>query len=111
MVFASRRTSIRDDQDIETILRDDHYRQTTPEDLLFGDLIVYRYAHNSRLIHVGMILRIEEIVPGGLRVPLVLSKWTDWAGEDEHRSTDVPATFGTPITQYWTDRPTVVNHA
>lgn len=72
LVFASRRTNIPPvgtSVDIHALLLRDRYRQVAEPEI--GDIIVYR--DNREVVHTGIIIRIETV--GGLKVPLVWSKW------------------------------------
>jgi hypothetical protein len=107
LAWASRRTSIYDDESWNLILQEDGYRKLSPEqERLPGDLVIYRDA-SSGFIHVGIILEVP-INQGVVAVPRVLSKWDDASGEYIHWVNDAHFFHwrGWEIDiQYWTDRP------
>lgn len=69
LTFASSRTGIEDDEIIPLILDDDDYREILNENVLPGDIIIYK--HNGGVIHSGIVVS----GPIGLGIPMVLSKW------------------------------------
>lgn len=99
LLWASRRTSIYDDDQVDLILRDDGYRRTDASRAVVGDIVLYRSSLNT-LLHGGLIVRIEFV--GKQAVLFVLSKWNDCYGEDIHQSLDVPWEDFT--CEVWTDR-------
>jgi len=103
MVFASRRTSILEEEMVERVLTDDGYRLLVGEEPVPGDLVLYRDGLTGGLLHAAMVLRCERM--GNASIPFALSKWNDSAGEDMHhvqhhcwRDFDLKL-------EYWTDRP------
>lgn len=95
-VWASRRTAIYEESEIEKILADDGYRALRDERPTISDLVLY-YVNNT-LYHVGVVFefrRLDVIVElGDTRevdaAPWVLSKWNDSSGEVLHHVNDVP---------------------
>jgi hypothetical protein len=106
LVFASRRTSIRDHATIVTILKDDGYRLTAETDLRPGDIILYKDPTGGEFIHAGLVLSMRPIAGGGsTQFAHILSKWDDCCGEDEHSPRDYPRSWGEDlILEYRTDR-------
>lgn len=101
MVFAARRTSIFEDDQIPHILNDDGYRQVNEPEVRAGDIVFYRDAKTGTLFHVALILgRLES---AGLSVLWALSKWNSTSGEDEHNVMHHCFGDGASL-QYWTDR-------
>lgn len=119
MIFASRRTSIYDDENvamIQRILDDDGYRcLSNRADVRTGDLVLYRDARSKQALHVAQVTRRQPLiltneldVADGGGACYALSKWNDRSGEDEHHiehhcwkdfdNLDV-------LIEFWTDRP------
>lgn len=104
MVFASRRTCVKNMKDIDIILVDDGYRRVNDErDVDIGDVVVYR---NTKLVprHVGLVCE-KTLILDLARPPFdiwVMSQWGD-DGEYRHRLKDVPELFGDQI-EFWSDR-------
>ena len=103
MVFASRRTSILEDDQIADILSDDGYRKIPEEEARVGDLVFYKDGKIG-LLHVARVTRRDTTLA---TVIFALSKWDSTSGEDEHHvrhhcwldeALDVQLEF-------WTDRP------
>ena len=106
-LFASRRTAIRDDGEVEKVLRDDGHRKLAPsERVVAGDIVLYKNREDRRLLHGGQVSSIERLLGGGSGVIRVLSKWDDTCGEDEHAIDDVPyPTYGIDhVAERWTER-------
>ncbi len=114
LLFASRRTSIREDEEIAAILADDDYRKLMKaEKIWIGDVVLYR-SENNTLLHAGLIVRVEENklaeIDGApiARQVYVLSKWNDSFGEDIHLIDRVPyineRQYGKFTVEIWTDR-------
>ena len=101
MVFASRRTCILEEDEVQKILRDDEYRPTTLAGLKEGDLVVYGTAR-GRTDHVGIVTAFDLTDPSTV---WVLSQWGQ-VGEWKHEINDVPPLLGQP-TAFWTDRRTI----
>ena len=79
MLFASRRTSIFEDSEVEKILEDDGYRPIQEAEATVGDLALYRDQQSRGLLHVAEIVHQDEL--GGLHA---VSKWDSTKGEDRH---------------------------
>lgn len=112
-LFASRRTAIREDPEIEQILLEDGYRQlNSNENICPGDIVIYRDRTDRMIVHGGVIMRLDTLAPGKIdleqvaTVPMVLSKWDDKSGEDLHQLMDIPFRGkGFDIyCEIWTDR-------
>jgi len=101
MVFASRRTSILEDEQVPDILTDDGYRRIEESDAMVGDLVLYR-ERTIGLLHVGRITRRDD-----LSALHALSKWDSASGEDEHHIRHHCWTdYGFDVRlEFWTDRP------
>jgi hypothetical protein len=112
LIWASRRTSIYEQDQIEIILRDDGYRPLgDAESLHCGDLVIYYGRGGSDIWHVGKVMELRNLVVSGQdveaepsRIPWVLSKWNDSAGEVLHHYTDVPWPEDEFEFRFWTDR-------
>ena len=104
MLFASRRTAIYDDDQVELILRDDGYRRVSAGEAVPGDIVLYRIASSGELRHGALVLRSDRLV-GSSSAPVhfVLSKWNDSMGEDEHNVRSV-AWDDVDSIEFWTDR-------
>lgn len=106
-VWASRRTAIYEQTEIDKILEDDGYRLLLDSELpMQGDLILY-YVDGS-LWHVGLVCELRALsLPTGMataqRTAWVLSKWDNSSGEVLHDWQDVP--FGGWHARFRTDRP------
>lgn len=106
-VWASRRTSIYEDEAWRKILEDDAYRLLPAgEPPAPGDLVLY-VDEEEKFIHVARVVALEPPVgEGGSPIPRVISKWNDSFGEVIHRAPDVPyARIGYDCRiEIWTDR-------
>ena len=113
-ILASRRAVLPlDDEDLVRCLREDGYRPLSPkEPVATGDVVLYRDPKVG-ILHMGAVIcqqRIAEDTVGftGMTDRMlmrVLSKWDQHWGEDVHRLHDVPAAWGSPEQEIWTDRP------
>ncbi len=100
MIFAARRAWI-DIDHIYSVLRHDGYHETTSQDAVVGDVVVY--ADDNEPTHVGVLVSVEALHPtSGIRNFLVLSKWGHLP-EFVHTALDVPDEFGR-IIGYYTER-------
>lgn len=100
-LFASRRTAVHDDAEIQKIFEDDGIRKLRPDEWpQVDDLVLYSYlqGRTRKPFHVARITKVESLVipeqSGGAlmkRTPIltVVSKWNDSAGEDEHKWRDI----------------------
>src|SRR2546429_4975443 len=70
LIFASRRTRIEESSGIQTILKDDDYKEVALKDVLPGDIVIY-YSDSSDPNHSGIVLESG----GDLIVPIICSKW------------------------------------
>lgn len=96
LVFASRRTAIVGEEDVEAILEDDGYRKLPwdPAAWMVGDIAIYRDPTTAELKHVGMIAeKILEIESTRINIK-VLSAWGE-NGEFLHPIDRVHPLFGT----------------
>jgi hypothetical protein len=96
LVFAARRTAILDETDVETILRDDGYkdRPWDPNAWLPGDVVLY-YAEKDSLAHAGFVATILRDLRTGESTVYVISAWGE-SGEYYHPIDHVPANLGRP---------------
>ncbi|MEQ8790360.1 MAG: hypothetical protein RIC55_28960 [Pirellulaceae bacterium] len=104
-VWASRRVCIYEEADWRWILADDGYRQAFSP--VADDLVVY-VEREQGILHIGRVLELRAgLVQGAARIPWVVSKWSDVAGEACHYVHDHPfRDFGFMVSiEYWTDRP------
>ena len=115
MIFASRRTSIDDDENdtiIHRILEEDGYRQLSSQvDVAPGDIVLYRLSGSNEIVHMAMVTRRDSLVDtDGQSVAKVggacyaLSKWGPQGGEDEHHIERHCWTEHGISKEYWTDR-------
>jgi hypothetical protein len=98
MIFAARRKWIEVDY-LEGILQHDGYRQIAKNEIVVGDIVLYRN-HLSEYSHVALIVQVLQI-RDTINIK-VLSKW----GKDpeyEHFEDDVPVQMGQAV-EYWTER-------
>jgi len=58
MVFANRRTFI-EPEEIPMILQDDEYIEVRPDDLMPGDVVLYKDPKTEDIKHVGLVLAAE----------------------------------------------------
>lgn len=96
MVFAVRRTYIKDDVDAQMILDDDEFNTVRDmKDVRPGDLIVYRDAPKDKINHIGLVTKIAPRVGADPGWDIeILSQWGE-TGEYFHRPEQVPAVYGT----------------
>jgi hypothetical protein len=88
LTFAARRTAIDNPTDVQAILDDDGYQKIPTQDVLPGDIAIYRApaTAGAEIEHSGVVVS----PPGGLVAqPLILSKWGA-ANEVIHRAYDSP---------------------
>ena len=96
LVWASRRTSIYEQVELDKIVDDDGYiRYDNYASAQIGDLVVFLDIDNKDgFLHVGLIVEIRQLDVGhsttSSGVPWVLSKWDDSSGEVLHPIEDVP---------------------
>ena len=107
-VWAARRTAVYENSEWQSILSDDGYRKLDAgETSLVGDVVLCRDPQVG-FLHVGMIVEMREVAPGSLKVPWVLSKWSDSSGEVLHHFRHTPPWAQQGLTvelEFWTDRP------
>jgi len=107
LVFANRRTSIREDGHVHTILSDDGYRTLHPGEMPQpGDIGLYRGA-GVGIVHSCLVV---ESPPTNMLIQVadaarVISKWCDWGGEAVHVGSDVHFPGFQCGLEFWTDRP------
>ena len=106
LVWASRRTSIYEQDDLDRILLEDGYRGLEdPRRCRLGDLALY-LDEAGGFLHVGVVAEIRQVVGGGVSrsgAPWILSKWNDSTGEVLHHYNDVPFALSYTV-RFWTDR-------
>lgn len=111
MVWASRRTCLTHPEDWELVLCEDGYRKVDNQnDVITGDIVVYRAKSDGEILHVARICEIRYLDAGDggekILIPLALSKWDQKCGEDIHNLDDVNLNGGTEYErEIWTDRP------
>ena len=103
-VWASRRTSIYESDEVWKILADDQYRKIPSSDVLQGDVALYLHEGTKEIWHAATVIEIKSIHGTTGKVPWVLSKWGDAMAEVFHPLEDVHASFPYTV-QIWTDRP------
>lgn len=118
MVFATRRTAIYADKEIEKLLADDGYRLLQQGfSPMPGDIVLYRSPDQAiGLVHAGLIVGVSHADNTTLFPRIqVLSKWNDSAGEDIHLIQDAPFFKQLPNSavkpEIWTDRRKDLPHA
>lgn len=110
-VWASRRTAIYEQPEIDTILRDDGYRLMKPDEHpKHGDLALYYDPTGEYLWHAGLVCEFRGMTTErgeslGLPAPWVLSKLCAVSGEVLHHARQVHFPDGDFILKFWTDRP------
>lgn len=87
LVFASRRTWIDDASELGKILRDDGYVKVSENDIMLGDVLIYRDKENGDYSHSAIVVELPG--PQDYGIPLVLSKWSAYC-EVIHRATYGP---------------------
>ena len=97
MIFAARRAWIEIDH-IYPILREDDYTKVQREDVMVGDIVLYRDAVEPT--HVALIVAVDSI--GNTTSLKVMSKW-GMNPEFIHDERNVPQILGQPA-EYFTDR-------
>ena len=103
-IWASRRTSIYEFEEVRKILEDDGYRRT--DHPLPDDVVLYTDQQIGWL-HASRVIQLQEGITAQSRpIPLVVSKM-NWGGEVIHSAFHSPFTSPTfdLIIEYWTDRP------
>ncbi|WP_395369511.1 hypothetical protein [Komagataeibacter diospyri] len=100
LTFASRRTQIWRDEDLNNILKDDGYVEVKLHDVSPGDIVIYRMKDGS-FSHSGIVVRKDKKNPDIIVEPRpdILSKW---GGSHEviHSVTDCPYIDGADVTYY-----------
>jgi hypothetical protein len=104
--WASRRTAVYEQADIDAILNDDGYRKLGgTERVLQGDVALYLLRGNGSAIHVGVVSELRSLTPRAENpVPWILSKWNDSLGEVLHHFKDVPWKDDMYEVHFWTER-------
>lgn len=92
MTFASRRTGIFDVSVLQQILREDGYQEIKPAEVLAGDVILY-FNDDGDIEHSGVVVDTQVGGIGGLRIPMVRSKWGK-GKEFVHPANHCPYAFG-----------------
>jgi hypothetical protein len=103
MLFASRRTGIFDDEEVESIFGDDGYRRIDDlREVCVGDIAIYRTRPSGAIAHGG---RVVSMVPGE-PIPRiwVLSKWNLGWGEDVHPIGEIPIDEQHRSWEIWTEK-------
>ena len=109
-LWASRRTAIYEQAEVDKIFKDDGYRQLALTDTLRGDVAAYLDPTGQNLYHCGILyerrpLTIPNGTPIGEPTPWILSKWNDSSGEVLHHWNDVPWAEDDFMIEWWTERP------
>jgi hypothetical protein len=96
LVFGSRRTVI-DVDDVEWILQDDGFGAVLEQDVLPGDLLLYRDANGPT--HIAVVVEHRQNFEKACFETTVVSQWGD-NGEYVHRASDVSPILGKPSRFY-----------
>lgn len=87
LTFASRRTSIHEEDVVRRLLSDeDDYSEVDIRDVLPGDIVVY-YGPRNTIPHTGVVISMPQERDFG--IPWVVSKWGHFR-EYMHRANQVP---------------------
>lgn len=87
LTFASRRTSIHDEEDVRRLLdNEDDYTEIDIRSVLPGDIAVY-YGANYTIPHTGIVISMPR--QDDLHIPWVVSKWGHFR-EYMHRANKLP---------------------
>ncbi len=70
LTFGARRTWIDGIDEIETILREDDYKEISLKEVLAGDIAIYR--KDKKIEHSGIVVEAPQT---NLGLPKILSKW------------------------------------
>jgi hypothetical protein len=101
MVFANRRTFI-EPEEIPAILQDDDYIEVhRTDDLMPGDVVLYKDPNTGDIIHVGLVLA-ADVIYGTTRVRVLSQFGRD--GEYIHDLYDVPEAYGQPVLKFYSER-------
>ena len=84
MTFASRRTCVFRDEDVQVILRDDGYAEVSLEHVKPGDVVLY--FEDGSIEHSGIVVDVPRTRP---LMPTVCSKWAKYS-EVIHSANDCP---------------------
>ena len=93
MAFANRRTCI-EPIHVQMILDDDGYKEISPQDVMPGDIVIYR-DNRGEVSHVAVVVLHEPDVANAKWKTTVLSQWGA-QGEYVHDHLDVHQMLGTP---------------
>jgi hypothetical protein len=91
LTFVLRRAWLEENSSIEMVLTDDGYREIRTDQVLPGDIVIYR-DNSGHIEHSGVVVWVDG--QGDLRVPWIVSKWGR-GGEYIHRYNNSPYS-GTP---------------
>ena len=104
LIFASRRTNVETDE-LSWIMSDDGYKEVSEDQVVVGDLVVYRHDKGKPANHVGIIVEIMPKIATAQRKYRILSQWGS-NGEYLHEAAEVPTGwYGTHL-DYFTHRVT-----
>jgi len=99
MVFANRRTFIEPEQ-IPMILQDDEYIEVRPDDLMPGDVVLYKDPDTEDIKHVGLVLAAEMMFETK-RIRVLSQFGRD--GEYIHDLDDVPNFYGKTVVRFYSE--------
>jgi len=101
MVFANRRTFIEPEQ-IPMILQDDDYAEVIrTEELMPGDVVLYKDPNSDDVKHVGLVLS-AEVMFEAKRIRVLSQFGRD--GEYIHDLDDVPEFYGKTVVRFYSER-------
>jgi hypothetical protein len=101
MVFANRRTFI-EPEEIPMILQDDEYAEVVrTDDLMPGDVVLYRDPKTDDIKHVGVVLA-AEVMFETKRIRVLSQFGRD--GEYIHDLDDLPDFYGNMVVKFYSER-------
>jgi hypothetical protein len=101
MVFANRRTFI-EPEEIPMILQDDEYAEIVrTDDLMPGDVVLYKDPKTDDIKHVGLVLA-AEVMFETKRIRVLSQFGRD--GEYVHDLDDVPNFYGNMVVKFYSEK-------
>ncbi len=105
-VWASRRTGIFEQEQIDIVFRDDGFRivDETKELIHPGDLVAYWSTDHQHFLHIGLVVELRSAVGFTTSIPWVLSKMDATSGEVLHHFRDIDFPGFEYRFEFWTER-------